>query len=138
MKKTTLIDYFRDYNEETVLQAIAYYNRNHDFESENRHRFDWDLFENILDNIEDGCLIVTEEDMEAIEDGYEDDCEDEWDGDDPYSDCYEDAELVKYHIEARFPKLAGKVKIFNIGPTIGSHTGPGTVALFFMGKERID
>ena len=62
MKKATLIDYFRDYNEETVLQAIAYYNRNHDFETENRHRFDWDLFENILDNIEDGCLIVTEED----------------------------------------------------------------------------
>lgn len=54
------------------------------------------------------------------------------------SDCYEDAELVKDMIEARFPKLAGKVKIFNIGPTIGSHTGPGTVALFFMGKERID
>ena len=90
MKKTTLIDYFRDYNEETVLQAIAYYNRNHDFESENRHRFDWDLFENILDNIEDGCLIVTEEDMEAIEDGYEDDCEDEWEGEDPYPDYDED------------------------------------------------
>ena len=90
MKKATLIDYFRDYNEETVLQAIAYYNRNHDFETENRHRFDWDLFENILDNIEDGCLIVTEEDMEAIEDGYEDDYEDEWDDDDPYSDCYDD------------------------------------------------
>ena len=90
MKKTTLVDYFRDYNEETVLQAIAYYNRNHDFESENRHRFDWDLFENILDNIEDGCLIVTEEDMEAIEDGYEDDCEDEWEGEDPYPDYDED------------------------------------------------
>ena len=86
MKKTTLIDYFRDYNEETVLQAIAYYNRNHDFESENRHRFDWDLFENILDNIEDGCLIVTEEDMEAIEDGYEDDYEDEDYDEDGYDD----------------------------------------------------
>lgn len=90
MKKATLIDYFRDYNEETVLQAIAYYNRNHDFEGENRYRFDWALFENILDNIEDGCLIVTEEDMEAIEDGYEDDYEEEWDDDDPYSDCYDD------------------------------------------------
>ncbi len=54
------------------------------------------------------------------------------------SDCYEDAEFVKNLIEERFPNLRGKVQIFNIGPTIGSHTGPGTVALFFMGKERID
>ncbi|MBQ4509707.1 MAG: DegV family protein, partial [Clostridia bacterium] len=34
--------------------------------------------------------------------------------------------------------LNGKVEISNIGTTIGSHTGPGTVALFFFGKERID
>ena len=54
------------------------------------------------------------------------------------SDCYEDAEFVKNLVEEHFPKLTGKVQIFNIGPTIGSHTGPGTVALFFMGKERID
>ena len=31
-----------------------------------------------------------------------------------------------------------KVEINNIGTTIGSHTGPGTVALFFWGKERVD
>ena len=54
------------------------------------------------------------------------------------SNCYEDAKSVREMIETRFPKLVGKVQIFNIGPTIGSHTGPGTVALFFMGKERID
>lgn len=66
MKKATLIDYYREYSEETVLQAIAYYNRNHDLESENRYKFDWELFGNILSNIEDGCLIVTEEDMEDI------------------------------------------------------------------------
>lgn len=54
------------------------------------------------------------------------------------SDCYEDAELVKNLVEERFPNLVGKVRIYSIGPTIGSHTGPGTVALFFMGKERID
>ena len=41
-------------------------------------------------------------------------------------------------IEAKFPKLNGKVEINHIGTTIGSHTGPGTVALFFWGKKRED
>jgi fatty acid-binding protein DegV len=26
--------------------------------------------------------------------------------------------------------------ITGIGPVIGSHAGPGTIALFFLGKER--
>ena len=34
-------------------------------------------------------------------------------------------------VEERFPKLDGKVEINYVGTTIGSHTGPGTVALFF-------
>ncbi len=54
------------------------------------------------------------------------------------SDCQEDADFVKNMIEERFEALKGKVKIFSIGTTIGSHTGRGTTALFFMGKERID
>ncbi len=54
------------------------------------------------------------------------------------SDAYNDALFVKNLVEERFANLEGKVQIYNIGPTIGSHTGPGTVALFFMGKERID
>jgi fatty acid-binding protein DegV len=41
-------------------------------------------------------------------------------------------------IEERFPKLAEQVQIYPIGATIGSHTGPGTVALFFWGDERED
>ena len=52
------------------------------------------------------------------------------------SACYEDAKAVADLIEAKFPKLNGKVLINNIGTTIGSHTGPGTVALFFWGKDR--
>ena len=52
------------------------------------------------------------------------------------SACYEDAKAVADLIEARFPNLNGKVVINNIGTTIGSHTGPGTVALFFWGSER--
>ena len=54
------------------------------------------------------------------------------------SACYEDARAVADLIEAEFPKLDGKVLINNIGTTIGSHTGPGTVALFFWGSKRTD
>ena len=52
------------------------------------------------------------------------------------SACYEDAKAVAELVEARFKKLNGKVVINSIGTTIGSHTGPGTVALFFFGKKR--
>ena len=52
------------------------------------------------------------------------------------SACPDDARIVAELIEETFPKLNGNVKIFSIGATIGSHTGPGTVALFFWGKER--
>ena len=54
------------------------------------------------------------------------------------SACYDDARAVADLIEARFPHLNGKVEINHIGTTIGSHTGPGTVALFYWGSERID
>lgn len=53
-----------------------------------------------------------------------------------HSDCYDDAKQVADLIESKFPKLNGKVLINSIGPTIGSHTGPGTVALFFWGGTR--
>lgn len=55
-----------------------------------------------------------------------------------HSACYDDARAVADEVEARFPRLNGRVVINDIGTTIGSHTGPGTVALFFFGKERID
>ena len=54
------------------------------------------------------------------------------------SACLADARQVADLVEARFPKLNGKVEIYNIGTTIGSHTGPGTVALFFWGSERVN
>lgn len=54
------------------------------------------------------------------------------------SACYEDARAVADLIESTFPHLNGKVEINNVGTTIGSHTGPGTVALFFWGKERTE
>ncbi|HIY51346.1 MAG TPA: DegV family protein [Candidatus Olsenella avicola] len=53
------------------------------------------------------------------------------------SECLADAQEVAARIEDRFPKLNGKVEIFPIGATIGVHTGPGTVALFFWGQRRV-
>ena len=52
------------------------------------------------------------------------------------SACMEDAKAVAQLVEETFPKLDGKVQINNIGTVIGSHTGPGTVALYFWGDER--
>ena len=54
------------------------------------------------------------------------------------SACIDDAREVAALVEAKFPKMQDKVLINNIGTTIGSHTGPGTVALFFWGDKRVD
>lgn len=53
-----------------------------------------------------------------------------------HSDCAEDAEAVAALVEMRFPQLKGRISVNSVGTVIGSHTGPGTVALFFMGDQR--
>ncbi len=53
-----------------------------------------------------------------------------------HSNCLEDALNLKNQILEKFKHINGDILINNIGTTIGSHTGPGTVALFFFGKER--
>ncbi len=53
-----------------------------------------------------------------------------------HSASRKDAEEVARMVEELFPRLDGKVLINDIGTVIGSHTGPGTVALFFWGDER--
>ena len=50
--------------------------------------------------------------------------------------CLDDARAVAALIEKRIPALKDKIEINYIGTTIGSHTGPGTVALFFFGDIR--
>lgn len=55
-----------------------------------------------------------------------------------HSACYEDARAVADLVEERFKNLNGKVEINPIGTVIGSHSGPGTVALFFWGETRKD
>ena len=53
-----------------------------------------------------------------------------------HSACIDDANAVKSMIESAFPHTKGGVLINSIGTTIGSHTGPGTTALFFWGDKR--
>lgn len=55
-----------------------------------------------------------------------------------HSACLEDAVKVRDAVVERFPQLKDKISINDIGTVIGSHTGPGTVALFFMGDKRIN
>ena len=54
-----------------------------------------------------------------------------------HSGCLEDARKVAGMIKERFNKIKGEVEIFNIGPAIGCHAGPGTVGLFFWGQKRV-
>jgi len=51
-----------------------------------------------------------------------------------HGDCLEDAKYLKEMILKEFK--VKDVLINEIGPVIGSHTGPGVVALFFMGNKR--
>lgn len=51
-----------------------------------------------------------------------------------HGDCEEDALYLKTLLEERFG--VEKVIIHGIGSVIGSHTGPGVLAVFFMGDER--
>ena len=50
------------------------------------------------------------------------------------SDCAQDAQFVADEIKKRYGTR--EIILNSIGPVIGAHTGPGCVALFFMGKHR--
>ncbi len=52
------------------------------------------------------------------------------------SDCLSDAKMVSDAIERDFAKIKQPVMHYNIGATIGCHTGPGTVALSYWGVPR--
>ncbi len=55
-----------------------------------------------------------------------------------HSGRFNEAKEIAAAVQEKFPNLNGKVVINNIGTTIGSHTGPGTLALFFWGDKRED
>ena len=50
-----------------------------------------------------------------------------------HADCLEEAQILEKHIKENFH--FSEVFIHDVGPVIGSHCGPGTLALVFMGKE---
>jgi len=51
-----------------------------------------------------------------------------------HGDCLEDALYLKELITEHIP--VQDVVISYVGPVIGAHSGPGTLALFFLGQER--
>lgn len=51
-----------------------------------------------------------------------------------HGDCPEDAETLKNMVQQKYG--VNVAYIADIGPVIGAHSGPGTLALFFLGKER--
>lgn len=51
-----------------------------------------------------------------------------------HGDCYEDAAYLADKIKADYPMC--EIMIDYTGPVIGSHSGPGTLALFFLGGKR--
>ena len=52
-----------------------------------------------------------------------------------HGDCEEDAKYLADKITAELG-VKEPILISHVGPVIGAHAGPGTVALFFIGKER--
>lgn len=51
-----------------------------------------------------------------------------------HGDCLEDAQYVAEQVRRKFG--VQDIRINYVGPVIGAHSGPGTVALFFIGTQR--
>ena len=51
-----------------------------------------------------------------------------------HGDCEKDAQYVADQIRAKWN--VKEIVLNEIGPVIGTHSGPGTVALFFLGSKR--
>ena len=51
-----------------------------------------------------------------------------------HGDCIEDAQLLADTIKEEYN--IDDIVINNVGPVIGAHSGPGTLALFYYGNER--
>lgn len=67
-----------------------------------------------------------------------------WDRDDPacrelcivlHADAEETARQIETEIRARFD--FEEIWFYDVGPVIGCHCGPGTLAVLFMGKDRV-
>lgn len=52
-----------------------------------------------------------------------------------HADAPEDAARLEALLRERVPQL-GEINTYYVGPVIGAHCGPGTVAICYFGKER--
>ena len=52
-----------------------------------------------------------------------------------HSNCLETEQKVRARLQQVYPRA--DIRTFDIGPIIACHCGPGTVAVFFMGDERV-
>jgi DegV family protein with EDD domain len=52
-----------------------------------------------------------------------------------HGDCEDEANYLAQKIKAEMG-VKEPILVSYVGPVIGAHSGPGTVALFFIGKER--
>ena len=52
-----------------------------------------------------------------------------------HGDCEDEAKYLADKIKSEMGVKA-PILISHVGPVIGAHSGPGTMALFFIGKER--
>ena len=51
-----------------------------------------------------------------------------------HADAPEEAERLRDALVERVPGI--RIRVDHIGPVIGAHCGPGTLAVCYMGKER--
>ena len=51
-----------------------------------------------------------------------------------HGDCIDDANLLASIVKEKYPNC--EIMIDYTGPVIGAHSGPGTLALFYLGTER--
>ncbi len=75
------------------------------------------------------ALMTLVDNMASVIDGYDNDCVFI-----SHGDCIEDAKFVGKLITERFGIT--DILYSYVSPTIGSHSGPGTLALFHLGKHR--
>lgn len=54
-----------------------------------------------------------------------------------HSNCLSEAEETVNALKEKFPNIASDIKLCDIGTIIASHCGPGTVAVFFFGDDRL-
>ena len=54
-----------------------------------------------------------------------------------HANCEETAAEVQAAVEEAVPGVKGRIRTFDIGTIIASHCGPGTVALYFFGDDRV-